>query len=169
MSFLHVRRNHPGDRTKALQEILPIVESGNNVASDVYCLCGRIYKDMFMSSMFTDVPSRDQACFWYLTFGSFLFYWSTYVTLDSLVLHFSLLHDSDLFFIRYGKAFEMEPTLHSGINSVVLLIASGHEFETSIELRKIGTNRKPDTEIFADVSIFARIYCIHFIHIANNT
>ncbi|XP_036072031.1 mitogen-activated protein kinase kinase kinase 5 isoform X2 [Oryzias melastigma] len=96
------RRNHPGDRTKALQEILPIVESGNNVASDVYCLCGRIYKDMFMSSMFTDVPSRDQACFW------------------------------------YGKAFEMEPTLHSGINSVVLLIASGHEFETSIELRKIG-------------------------------
>uniref|UniRef100_A0A3B3CKV9 mitogen-activated protein kinase kinase kinase n=1 Tax=Oryzias melastigma TaxID=30732 RepID=A0A3B3CKV9_ORYME len=94
-----LNRNHPGDRTKALQEILPIVESGNNVASDVYCLCGRIYKDMFMSSMFTDVPSRDQ----------------------------------------YGKAFEMEPTLHSGINSVVLLIASGHEFETSIELRKIVT------------------------------
>uniref|UniRef100_A0A8C8DLT3 mitogen-activated protein kinase kinase kinase n=1 Tax=Oryzias sinensis TaxID=183150 RepID=A0A8C8DLT3_9TELE len=96
------RRNHPGDRAKALQEILPIVESGNNVASDVYCLCGRIYKDMFMSSMFTDVPSRDRACFW------------------------------------YGKAFEMEPTLHSGMNSVVLLMAAGHEFETSIELRKIG-------------------------------
>lgn len=43
-----------------------------------------------------------------------------------------------MFFYRYGKAFEIEPTLHSGINNVVLLIASGHEFDTSIELRKIG-------------------------------
>uniref|UniRef100_A0A672H145 mitogen-activated protein kinase kinase kinase n=1 Tax=Salarias fasciatus TaxID=181472 RepID=A0A672H145_SALFA len=96
------RRNHTGDRTKALEEILPIVESGKKVGSDVYCLCGRIYKDMFMSSGFTDQRSRDQACYW------------------------------------YGKAFETEPTLHSGINSVVLLMAAGHEFETSIELRKIG-------------------------------
>ncbi|XP_030605568.1 mitogen-activated protein kinase kinase kinase 5 [Archocentrus centrarchus] len=96
------RRNHPGDRAKALEEILPIVGSGNKVASDVYCLCGRIYKDMFMSSAFTDELSRDQACYW------------------------------------YGKAFETEPTLHSGINNVVLLIAAGHEFETSIELRKLG-------------------------------
>ncbi|XP_022619973.1 mitogen-activated protein kinase kinase kinase 5-like [Seriola dumerili] len=96
------RRNHPGDRAKALKAILPIVESGSMVASDVYCLCGRIYKDMFMSSGFTDQRSRDQACYW------------------------------------YGKAFETEPTLHSGINNVVLLMAAGHEFDTSIELRKIG-------------------------------
>ncbi|XP_017279278.1 mitogen-activated protein kinase kinase kinase 5 [Kryptolebias marmoratus] len=96
------RRNHSGDRAKALTEILPIVETGEKVASDVYCLCGRIYKDMFMSSGFTDANSRDQACYW------------------------------------YGKAFEVEPTFHSGINSVVLLMAAGHEFETSIELRKIG-------------------------------
>ncbi|XP_043973999.1 mitogen-activated protein kinase kinase kinase 5 isoform X1 [Gambusia affinis] len=96
------RRNHPGDRAKALKLILSIVESGDKVASDVYCLCGRIYKDTFMSSGFTDVSSRDQACYW------------------------------------YGKAFEAEPTFHSGINSVVLLMAAGHEFETSIELRKIG-------------------------------
>ncbi|KAM9353855.1 mitogen-activated protein kinase kinase kinase 5 [Symphorus nematophorus] len=96
------RRNRPGDRAKALELILPIVESGGKVASDVYCLCGRIYKDMFMSSGFTDQRSRDQACYW------------------------------------YGKAFETEPTLHSGINNVVLLMAAGHEFETSIELRKIG-------------------------------
>lgn len=41
-------------------------------------------------------------------------------------------------FIRYGKAFETEPTLHSGINVVVLLMAAGHDFETSIEIRKIG-------------------------------
>ncbi|KAM8871129.1 mitogen-activated protein kinase kinase kinase 5 isoform 2-T2 [Spinachia spinachia] len=96
------RRNKPGDRAKALGVILPIVESGVNVVSDVYCLCGRIYKDMFMSSGFTDQRSRDQACYW------------------------------------YGKAFEMEPTLHSGINNVVLLMAAGHEFDTSIELRKTG-------------------------------
>ncbi|KAM8735760.1 mitogen-activated protein kinase kinase kinase 5 isoform 1-T1 [Acanthopagrus schlegelii] len=96
------RRNRPGDRNKALELILPIVESGGKVASDVFCLCGRIYKDMFMSSGFTDERSRDQACYW------------------------------------YGKAFETEPTLHSGINNVVLLMAAGHEFETSIELRKIG-------------------------------
>ncbi|XP_042279025.1 mitogen-activated protein kinase kinase kinase 5 [Thunnus maccoyii] len=96
------RRNHPGDRAKALDVILPIVESGGKVASDVYCLCGRIFKDMFISSGFTDHSSRDQACYW------------------------------------YGKAFETEPTLHSGINNVVLLMAAGHEFDTSIELRKIG-------------------------------
>ncbi|KAA8591771.1 hypothetical protein FQN60_017145, partial [Etheostoma spectabile] len=96
------RRNHPGDRAKALEAILPIVESGDKVASDVYCLCGRIYKDMFMSSGFTDQRSREQSCYW------------------------------------YGKAFEQEPTLHSGINNVVLLMAAGHEFDTSIELRKIG-------------------------------
>ncbi|KAF4102980.1 mitogen-activated protein kinase kinase kinase 5 [Onychostoma macrolepis] len=96
------RRNHPGDRAKALKLILPIVESGGTVASDVYCLCGRIYKDMFLSSGFKDTNSRDQACYW------------------------------------YGKAFEIEPSLHSGINNVVLQIAAGHEFDTSIELRKIG-------------------------------
>lgn len=39
---------------------------------------------------------------------------------------------------RYGKAFETEPTLHSGINNVVLLMVAGHEFDTSIELRKTG-------------------------------
>uniref|UniRef100_A0A8C1T312 mitogen-activated protein kinase kinase kinase n=1 Tax=Cyprinus carpio TaxID=7962 RepID=A0A8C1T312_CYPCA len=89
------RRNHPGDRAKALKLILPIVESGSTVASDVYCLCGRIYKDMFLSAGFKDTNSRDQA-------------------------------------------FEIEPTLHSGINNVVLLIAAGHEFDTSIELRKNG-------------------------------
>ncbi|KAJ8289528.1 hypothetical protein GJAV_G00002340 [Gymnothorax javanicus] len=96
------RRNLPGDRAKALSVILPIVESGERVPSDVFCLCGRIYKDMFLSSGFSDTESRDLACYW------------------------------------YAKAFECEPSLHSGINSVVLLMAAGHEYDTSIELRKIG-------------------------------
>lgn len=34
--------------------------------------------------------------------------------------------------------FESEPTLHSGINYAVLLLAAGHQFETSFELRKVG-------------------------------
>ncbi|MGH0185600.1 UNVERIFIED_CONTAM: hypothetical protein FKN15_018621 [Acipenser sinensis] len=101
-AFALNRRNQPGDRQKALQVILPVVEKGERVASDLYCLCGRIYKDMFLSSGFTDHDSRDKACYW------------------------------------YGKAFEGEPTLHSGINNLVLLMAAGHQFETSIELRKIG-------------------------------
>ncbi|CAL8288447.1 unnamed protein product [Merluccius merluccius] len=96
------RRNGPGDRARALSVILPIVMSEDQVASDAYCMCGRIYKDMFISSGFTDHGSREQACYW------------------------------------YGKAFEVEPSLHSGIHNVVLLMAAGHEFDTSIELRKIG-------------------------------
>ncbi|XP_035264795.1 mitogen-activated protein kinase kinase kinase 5 isoform X2 [Anguilla anguilla] len=96
------RRNLAGDRAKALSIILPIVESAGRVPSDVYCLCGRIYKDQFLSSGFSDTESRDLACYW------------------------------------YAKAFEGEPTLHSGINSMVLLMAAGHEYDTSFELRKIG-------------------------------
>ncbi|MEQ2167513.1 hypothetical protein GOODEAATRI_004936 [Goodea atripinnis] len=65
----NIKRNHPGDRVNALKLILPVVESADKVASDLYCLCGRIYKDMFMSSGFTDVSSRDQACFWYIQFA----------------------------------------------------------------------------------------------------
>lgn len=43
-----------------------------------------------------------------------------------------------MFILRYGKAFSMEPSLHSGINNVVLLMAAGHDFDSSVELRKIG-------------------------------
>lgn len=177
------RRNQPGDRTKALEAILPIVETGHKVASDVYCLCGRIYKDMFMSSGFTDHYSRDQACYWYVQFvclwvrsckftlqrGGICLLYLDYSLLLQILFNSFLLYDccclyvfavEPLFccyfcpltvravaysinvvfisFLRYGKAFETEPTLHSGINNVVLLMAAGHEFDTSIELRKLG-------------------------------
>ncbi|TMS12539.1 Mitogen-activated protein kinase kinase kinase 5 [Larimichthys crocea] len=39
---------------------------------------------------------------------------------------------------RFKKGFESEPTLHSGINYAVLLLAAGHQFDTSFELRKVG-------------------------------
>ncbi|XP_043573870.1 mitogen-activated protein kinase kinase kinase 5-like isoform X1 [Chiloscyllium plagiosum] len=96
------RRNQPGDRERALSVILPVVMTGKQISSDLYCLCGRIYKDIFISSDFTDYESRDKSCYW------------------------------------YGMAFEHEPTLHSGINVAVFLMAAGHQFDTSPELRKIG-------------------------------
>ncbi|XP_062450343.1 mitogen-activated protein kinase kinase kinase 6 [Rhea pennata] len=101
-AFALTRRNRPGDREKALAVLLPAVERREGAAPDLFCLCGRIYKDMFIGSGFTDTETRDRA-----------FYW-------------------------YSRAFEAEPSLHSGINSAVLLVAAGHRFETSAQLRQIG-------------------------------
>ncbi|KAJ8355975.1 hypothetical protein SKAU_G00187690 [Synaphobranchus kaupii] len=101
-AFALNRRNLPGDRQKALDIMLPLVESETQVASDIYCLVGRIYKDMFVDSLFADTKSRDSGTYW------------------------------------FRKGFESEPTLHSGINYAVLLLAAGHQFDTSFELRKVG-------------------------------
>uniref|UniRef100_A0A672R8K8 mitogen-activated protein kinase kinase kinase n=1 Tax=Sinocyclocheilus grahami TaxID=75366 RepID=A0A672R8K8_SINGR len=101
-AFALNRRNLPGDRQKALDIMLPLVNSDEQVASDIYCLVGRIYKDMFLDSHFTDTDSRDQGMHW------------------------------------FRKGFESEPTLHSGINYAVLLLAAGHQFDSSFELRKVG-------------------------------
>ncbi|NXL03321.1 M3K6 kinase, partial [Mesembrinibis cayennensis] len=101
-AFALSRRNRAGDREKALSVLLPVVERGEGAAPDLLCLCGRIYKDMFISSGFTDTEKRDQA-----------FYW-------------------------YSKAFKVEPSLHAGINAAVLLVAAGHQFETSVQLQQIG-------------------------------
>uniref|UniRef100_A0A673MLI2 mitogen-activated protein kinase kinase kinase n=1 Tax=Sinocyclocheilus rhinocerous TaxID=307959 RepID=A0A673MLI2_9TELE len=101
-AFALNRRNLPGDRQKALDIMLPLVNSDEQVASDIYCLVGRIYKDMFLESHFTDTDSRDQGMHW------------------------------------FRKGFESEPTLHSGINYAVLLLAAGHQFDSSFELRKVG-------------------------------
>ncbi|XP_034555697.1 mitogen-activated protein kinase kinase kinase 5 isoform X2 [Notolabrus celidotus] len=101
-AFALNRRNLPGDRQKALDIMLPLVEGEEQVASDIYCLVGRIYKDTFLESHFTDTASRDSGTQW------------------------------------FKKGFESEPTLHSGINYAVLLLAAGHQFDTSFELRKVG-------------------------------
>ncbi|XP_041952171.1 mitogen-activated protein kinase kinase kinase 5 isoform X1 [Alosa sapidissima] len=101
-AFALNRRNLPGDRQKALDIMLPLVESEEQVASDIYCMVGRIYKDMFLDSHFTDSESRDKGTQW------------------------------------YKRGFESEPTLHSGINYAVLLLAAGYQFDSSFELRKVG-------------------------------
>ncbi|XP_025150267.3 mitogen-activated protein kinase kinase kinase 5 isoform X1 [Bubalus bubalis] len=101
-AFALNRRNLPGDRAKALDIMIPLVQNEEQVASDMYCLVGRIYKDMFLDSNFMDTESRDHGASW------------------------------------FKKAFESEPTLQSGINYAVLLLASGHQFESSFELRKVG-------------------------------
>ncbi|XP_061453643.1 mitogen-activated protein kinase kinase kinase 6 isoform X2 [Rhineura floridana] len=101
-AFALDRRNQPGDREKALSVLLPLVEKPEGAVPDLYCMCGRIYKDMFIDSGFTNAEKRDQA-----------FYW-------------------------YHKAFLTDPSLHAGINSVVFLMAAGHQFETSVQLRQLG-------------------------------
>ncbi|XP_032615408.1 mitogen-activated protein kinase kinase kinase 6 isoform X1 [Hylobates moloch] len=101
-TFALNRRNRPGDRAKALAVLLPLVQLEGSVAPDLYCMCGRIYKDMFFGSGFQDAGHREQAYHW------------------------------------YRKAFDVEPSLHSGINAAVLLIAAGQRFEDSKELRLIG-------------------------------
>ncbi|XP_037683956.1 mitogen-activated protein kinase kinase kinase 6 isoform X2 [Choloepus didactylus] len=101
-TFALNRRNRPGDREKALAVLLPLVQCECSVAPDLYCMCGRVYKDMFFSSGFQDAGHREQAYHW------------------------------------YRKAFEVEPSLHSGINAAVLLIAAGQRFEDSEELQLIG-------------------------------
>uniref|UniRef100_A0A8C3J943 mitogen-activated protein kinase kinase kinase n=1 Tax=Calidris pygmaea TaxID=425635 RepID=A0A8C3J943_9CHAR len=101
-AFALSRRNRDGDREKALWVLLPVVESEEGAAPDLLCLCGRVYKDMFIDSGFTDAETRDRA-----------FYW-------------------------YSKAFEVEPSLHAGINAAVLLMAAGHRLETSLQLQQIG-------------------------------
>lgn len=58
------RRNRPGDRAQALSVLLPAVERGDGAAPDLLCLCGRIYKDTFISSSFTDTRARDRALYW---------------------------------------------------------------------------------------------------------
>uniref|UniRef100_A0AAQ5Y0G7 mitogen-activated protein kinase kinase kinase n=1 Tax=Amphiprion ocellaris TaxID=80972 RepID=A0AAQ5Y0G7_AMPOC len=100
-AFALNRRNSPGDREQALRVMLQVLQSCEHPAPDMFCLCGRIYKDIFLDSDCKDTKNRDNA-------------------------------------IQYRKGFELQPTLYSGINLAVLLIVAGQQFESSMELRKIG-------------------------------
>uniref|UniRef100_A0A667HI75 mitogen-activated protein kinase kinase kinase n=1 Tax=Lynx canadensis TaxID=61383 RepID=A0A667HI75_LYNCA len=101
-AFALNRRNSAGDREKALQVMLQVLQSCDHPAPDMFCLCGRIYKDIFLDSDCKDGTSRDRAIEW------------------------------------YRRGFALQSSLYSGINLAILLMVAGQQFETSMELRKIG-------------------------------
>uniref|UniRef100_H3D7Y6 mitogen-activated protein kinase kinase kinase n=1 Tax=Tetraodon nigroviridis TaxID=99883 RepID=H3D7Y6_TETNG len=64
-AFALNRRNSPGDREQALRVMLQVLQSCEHPAPDMFCLCGRIYKDIFLDSDCKDTRNRDNAIHWY--------------------------------------------------------------------------------------------------------
>uniref|UniRef100_A0A3P9JY45 mitogen-activated protein kinase kinase kinase n=1 Tax=Oryzias latipes TaxID=8090 RepID=A0A3P9JY45_ORYLA len=64
-AFALNRRNSPGDREQALKVMLQVLQSCEHPAPDMFCLCGRIYKDIFLDSDCKDTINRDNAIQWY--------------------------------------------------------------------------------------------------------
>ncbi|KAM5221403.1 mitogen-activated protein kinase kinase kinase 15 [Ctenodactylus gundi] len=64
-AFALNRRNSKGDRRRALQAMIEALQSCDYPSADMFCLCGRIYKDIFLDSDCKDLVSRDKAIEWY--------------------------------------------------------------------------------------------------------
>ncbi|XP_052707812.1 mitogen-activated protein kinase kinase kinase 15-like isoform X3 [Crassostrea angulata] len=64
-AFALNRRNRDRDRSKALKVILEAIRQTENPSPDMLCLCGRIYKDLYIDSDYTDRSMLDNAVQWY--------------------------------------------------------------------------------------------------------
>ena len=62
--YCYCRRNNTEDKDKALAVMEELLKQQENQVPDFLCLCGRIYKDKFVESDYTDNDSREQAIHW---------------------------------------------------------------------------------------------------------
>ncbi|XP_046336638.1 mitogen-activated protein kinase kinase kinase 15-like isoform X4 [Haliotis rufescens] len=64
-AFALNRRNRNGDRDKALDVMEKAMAESENQVPDMICLCGRIYKDKFIESDYSDLSALAHAVEWY--------------------------------------------------------------------------------------------------------